>query len=61
MLACCIFETVPGLETISLNVLKIICKSENSLIVHIVLFNLFPKYVKSSEMEKKSSFNIINW
>lgn len=30
--------TVPGLETISLNILKIVCKSENSLIVYIVLF-----------------------
>lgn len=29
---------VPGLETISLNILKIVCKPENSLIVYIVLF-----------------------
>lgn len=30
--------TVPALETVLLKILKIVCKSENSLTVHIVLF-----------------------
>lgn len=43
--------TIPGLEIISLNILKIACESENSLIVYIVVFNSFPKYVKSSRLK----------
>lgn len=56
MLAYCIFEA--DCSWIGNHIIKHSknSKSEKSLIVYIVLFNLFPKYVKSSEIEKRKLF-----